>query len=651
MKELISVIVPCYNVESFVEKCILSIANQAYENLEIIAIDDCSKDRTYTILTNLKEKINNLTVYKNEKNIGLAATRNFGVKKSNGNYLGFIDSDDYIGELYYEKLMDKINNNTDVVVCDIILKDIEGNNLSGTISACVGEVNKENVVNNGLAASACNKLIKKEHLIKYPFLEGKINEDVASIIPIIVNCKNIEYVECVQYNYVQRNSSIQNSAFSEKRFDMFYSVETCLERIRESKNYEDLKSIIIFNQLILLYFYVITAQENFNIRYKLIKKFMEKQKELKLNENKYSNKFIKEQKRYEKIYFYIIKMLLNMRLASLTNLTIILKNQFKKYKDKIKGKYWAVISKLLIKKNIEFNHLEKEAKRQKRLKDEKIKISVIVPNYNYEKFLYKRIYSILAQTTKIHEVIILDDCSEDNSRVMIDEIVEKLNPYINIKKIYNEQNSGGAFKQWEKGFEMAVGDYVWIAEADDCCNKNLLKNIVKPIYKNKDIYISYADTAFINADDIIFLKSIKSEIDIRNTKHWDKNYINKGIDEIFNYSFLNCTIANVSSCIIKNGKYNDAFSKAIQYRQSGDWIFYVNIIKNGYISYINKPLNYYRVHGNNITSTMKKHKHLEEIKQIHNEINAIIDINEWHISEREKRYKFLEQAWKLDRGI
>ena len=126
-------------------------------------------------------------------------------------------------------------------------------------------------------------------------------------------------------------------------------------------------------------------------------------------------------------------------------------------------------------------------------------------------FLYQRIYSILYQKEKISELIILDDCSSDNSRELIDEIVEKTKDYINIKKVYNEENSGTAFKQWEKGFKEATGDYVWVAEADDYSDRNFLKNVLKPLKKDEDIVISYCDTAFIDKTGNIILKSIKNE--------------------------------------------------------------------------------------------------------------------------------------------
>ena len=157
-------------------------------------------------------------------------------------------------------------------------------------------------------------------------------------------------------------------------------------------------------------------------------------------------------------------------------------------------------------KTITFLDLLKEGKKQKNKKASKISITAVVPNYNYSDFLLQRVYSILYQTEKISELILLDDCSTDGSRKTIDEIVQKLEPYINVRKIYNETNSGTAFKQWQKGINEAKSDYVWIAEADDYCDKNMLKKLVKCIKKDKKISIAYVDTAFIDAKGKIICK-------------------------------------------------------------------------------------------------------------------------------------------------
>ena len=92
------------------------------------------------------------------------------------------------------------------------------------------------------------------------------------------------------------------------------------------------------------------------------------------------------------------------------------------------------------------------------------------------------------------------------------------------------------------------------------------------------------------------------------TGHWNRNYVFSGKNEFYNYTFLNCTIANVSSAVIKKGSYDQAFSIAKQYRQAGDWVFYANLMQLGKISYVAKTYNYYRVHNNNVSTVTKKRR-------------------------------------------
>ena len=301
----------------------------------------------------------------------------------------------------------------------------------------------------------------------------------------------------------------------------------------------------------------------------------------------------------------------------------------------------------VIKQDITMEDLINCAKKQRSMSSS-INLSVVIPNYNYEKFMFQRLYSILNQTEKVSEVIILDDCSKDNSRELIDKIYDNLKDIINIKKIYNETNSGSAFKQWNKGFTLAEGDYVWIAEADDYCDKKFLKNILAPIKNDKDIVLSYCDTAFINRDGNIFMKTIRNEIDIMKTGHWDSSYVNDGKKEIENYSFLNCTVANVSSVVFKKNDYSKYFELSGKFKQAGDWLFYVNVISEGKVAYTNKALNYYRLHGSNVTSTTKKQAHFDEIKKIHDYMRKNYKITKEQEKYIEERYEFLKKVWNLD---
>ena len=634
-KPLISVIVPIYKVEKYLKRCVDSIINQSYKNLEIILVDDGSPDLCPKICDNYSKKDKRIKVI-HKKNGGLSDARNKGLDIASGEYISFIDSDDYISENYFEELVKAmISNKADVAITDI--KTVYEDTGSEIINKAYTETQDLiGFVNTGLAASACNKLIKKSYYDKYKFEVGKINEDIAVIIPIMVHASKIVYVENVFYYYIQRNNSIQNSNFSDKRFDIINAVDLTLSRIEGIKNYDRIKDALVFNQIILLLIYVIPKIKNVFKRSSVITKFRKYTKKYDIQENAYYKRFLLDNGKKHKLYYGLYVGLAMNGLSLLSSFQILfyelLKNIFKpsiiqKYNDDV---------------------LIKRAIKNSNMPDYGIKISVVIPNYNYARFLGQRLDSILSQRVRLNEIIILDDCSTDNSREVIDKYINLLNNYINIKKIFNNKNTGTAFKQWKKGFENATGDYVWIAEADDYCNKNLLYYLVQPIIKNKGIMISYSDTAFIDIDGRVRVKSIKSEIDIQKTGHWDTDYINDGKDEISMYSYLNNTIANVSSCLIKNGNYEEFFNKSIEYKQAGDWIFYVNVMSLGKVSYKNKALNYYRVHGNNVSSVTKKEKHLNEILSIYDFINNHFEIEENRKKKQKERIGFLKDVWRIE---
>ena len=636
-QEKISVIVPCYNVEKYVSKCLDSLINQTYKNLEIICVEDCATDNTYNILKEYVKKDSRIKLIKNKKNGGLSYSRNEGIKNATGSYLSFIDSDDYVDNNFYEVLYKSLKKNkADISICD--MKVVYEDTKQESISKCCNyeEFNVVNVVNNGLAASACNKLFKKELFNDYLFEVGKVNEDIAVVIPALVHAKSIAYAPNVYYYYVQRGGSIQNSGFSDKRFDIFYGVDTTLDRIKGCKNYEDIKDALIYNQIIVVLIYIIPKIKDRKRRKEVLKKYNELSSKYNIRQNRYFGHFLLNCGKKHRIYY---KTLFK---TTCEKHYIVVNNLISTYNILHK-----LLKKPVISKNIDINIVIEAAKKQSVMKDENIKVSVVVPNYNYARFMNQRIYSILNQNYKLHELIILDDKSKDNSIEEINKIVNKIKKYVNVKTIYNEKNSGSAFKQWKKGFEEATGDYIWIAEADDYCEPNLIKNLVKPIKNNKNIMISYSDTAFIDTVGNITMKSINNEIDIQRTNHWKYNYVNNGLDEINNYSFLINSIANVSSCIIKKGDYSKFLSAAGKYKQAGDWLLYVEIMALGDIAYTSKALNYYRLHGNNVSATMKHQKHLDELNKLYEYYIERFNLNKDHKKKIKERIKFLKEAWNL----
>lgn len=637
MKEpKLSVIIAVYNTEKYVGKCLDSLFNQTYSNIELVVINDCSTDDSLKILKKYAKKYANMILIDNKENRGLSYSRNVGLENANGEYIGYIDSDDYVDSDYYEKLMKAIiKEKSDVAIADMKIVYEDGSFPDHVTKGCDGDLTKLNVVKNGLAASACNKVFKKDIISKYPFSEGKLNEDLAVILPAIISANKISYVEKTYYYYVQRGGSIQNSRFSDRRFDIFYGVELTLKRIKGCKDYNKISQAIIYEQLIVLLIYVIPKEKNIIRRYQILKKFNQLASKYNIRQNIYFWQFLEQQGRKHAIYYKIMFKLNCSHFYFLTDLFMLMYDAAR-----------AILKPKGIKINANIDDLKKLAYRQNKL-PQKVSVSAVIPNYNYKRFLYQRLYSILSQGIKLKEIIILDDCSTDGSKEEIDKIVEELKDIIPIKSVYNEINSGSAFKQWQKGFELAQGDYVWIAEADDYCSKKLLTKLTKPIIKNPDIIISYANTAFIDTVGNIMVKSIIPQIDIMQTGHWDNDYINDGKDEFNNYTYLNCTIANVSSTIIKNNNYQKYFKMSGKYKQCGDWLLYANIMQLGKVAYTKDVLNFYRVHGDNVSSVTKKEAHIKEMKQIHEYYDKTYGLNKTQKKEIQKRYKFLEKAWNL----
>lgn len=639
MKKKISVIMCVYNTAKYLNKSINSILNQTYENIEFIIINDGSTDESLTVLQkiikNNKSK-KEIILVDNKKNMGAAYCRNLGIEKASGEYIGFIDSDDYVDENYYNQLYEcLIKTKSDIAVCDI---QLISDDKTEVVSATTNSFSKLDFVNSSFAASSCNKLFKKDLIKKYPYPNGFTPDDIATVIPCLITAKKVAYVNNVYYNYIERNDSIQHMKYTDKKLDVFEVINMTLARIKNISGYDKYEEVLVFNQLILvLLYYIIPLNISIFKRTTILRKYSKNIKKYNIVHNKTFNHFLNEQGKFHRLYYKLIVLLNHLNLNFIASFIISFGHFYQKR-----------LVKNVIPCDINYQDIIELGKKQKLKKNTKKTISVIIPNYNYEDFILQRLYSILNQTVKIEEIIILDDHSTDNSQILIDKLVDDLSAYINITKVYNKKNSGSAFKQWEKGFKLAKSDYIWIAEADDYSNHHFLNKVLQPCLKDNDIIISYCDTAFINTKGKVILKSVKNQIDLLKSMHWNKNYIYDGIEEFNSYAYLNCTIANVSSCIIKNGNYNDLLKISTDFKQAGDWLFYANLMHKGKISYNKCILNYYRIHGNNVTSNTKKKNHLQEIKAVHQYFDETYKLNQIQKKQIEERYLYLKKTWNLN---
>lgn len=226
MSELISVIVPVYNVEKYIDKCISSIVKQTYENIEVILVDDGSTDSSGRLCDGWLEKDGRIKVF-HKVNGGLSDARNFGIDKAKGNYISFIDSDDYINQNLYEKLYNAlIKKEADMAICNYDFVDEKGNILNENPNVLKNETisqiecyQKLIIDYNFYYVTAVNKLYKKALFKDLRFPAGKIHEDEFIIHHLIEKCRRVTIIEDVLYYYVQREDSIMNSNFNLKRFD------------------------------------------------------------------------------------------------------------------------------------------------------------------------------------------------------------------------------------------------------------------------------------------------------------------------------------------------------------------------------------------------------------------------------------------------
>jgi glycosyltransferase involved in cell wall biosynthesis len=225
-------------------------------------------------------------------------------------------------------------------------------------------------------------------------------------------------------------------------------------------------------------------------------------------------------------------------------------------------------------------------------------VSIIIPNYNHELYLVKRIESCLNQTYRDFEVIILDDCSTDNSR----DIIESYRHHAKISRIvYNDANSGSPFKQWQKGFGFAEGDFIWIAESDDYADPKFLEVMMKSLSSTDDIVISYCRSVSIDKEDNI--TGLNMDADVMNGKKWNRDYVEWGYKELKLYLNYKNTIPNASAVVFRN---LPALSKKLNTRMKycGDWWFWKNMLQgNVKIAYSHLPLNYFRSHSGTTRSS------------------------------------------------
>lgn len=224
MNSLISVIVPIYNVEKYLARCVDSIVNQTYKNLEIILVDDGSPDLCPQMCDDYAEKESRIKVV-HKKNGGLSDARNAGIAVATGEYISFIDSDDYVSDDFFECLLDVMNKeNSDIAECSVV-KFYEVNRFdefSDDLSVKTYDTQDAMsalIAENPFHQHVWNKLYKTELVKDIPYAVDKLNEDEFWTYQVFGRANKVSKLNKTMYYYFQRNSSIMGVGYNIRRLD------------------------------------------------------------------------------------------------------------------------------------------------------------------------------------------------------------------------------------------------------------------------------------------------------------------------------------------------------------------------------------------------------------------------------------------------
>lgn len=249
----VSIIIPVYNCEPYLQECLDSIINQTYKNTEIILINDGSTDNSEKIIKRYLKKYSNIK-YKSQTNSGQSVARNKGLELATGDYIMFVDADDFIELNMIEKLLKPFDkNDIDISFCEYSIY-YEKNNIEKfqTINGLSKDPKREYIFS---PPSPCVKLFKAEFLKDFKFPEGIIYEDLAAI-PFLIAKANVYYVNEYLYYYRKNYSSTVGKAkFSKKRLDILKASEILYNNFKSSEYYIDYKEELDYLLINHLFFY------------------------------------------------------------------------------------------------------------------------------------------------------------------------------------------------------------------------------------------------------------------------------------------------------------------------------------------------------------------------------------------------------------
>ncbi|WP_296603992.1 glycoside hydrolase family 99-like domain-containing protein [Nocardioides sp.] len=255
------------------------------------------------------------------------------------------------------------------------------------------------------------------------------------------------------------------------------------------------------------------------------------------------------------------------------------------------------------------------------------RVSVVVPNYNYERFIGDRLRQVLDQTYPVYELIVLDDASTDGSVTAIHEAISDAAPHVRV--VVNEENSGSVFAQWRLGSQLATGDLVWIAEADDVADPTFLASLV-PEFWSSGTALVYSESRQLGADGSVLAHHYRDYVSDIHARDWTRRYRASGRDEITECLAIRNTIPNVSAVLFDATTLRLAMERVdlSELPTAGDWRVYLEVLQHGDLVFVSRALNGHRRHQHSVVASGLGRRHLMEIMAMQADIAERFSVSE-----------------------
>ncbi len=304
-KYKVSIIIPVYGVEKYISKCLESLVNQTLNDIEIIVVNDGTKDNSQKIIDKYVKKYPDKVKSFIKENGGQGSARNYGLKQANGDYIGYVDSDDYVELEMYEKLYNKaISDNLDIAICGNYNVSEDYKNKKVDLEFIKFEDNKINALFGKKAV--WNKIYKKSIVEKLEFRSKVWYEDFDFSIKAICSAKKIEYVNEPLYDYLLREGSTMNNSNVIRNLEILDAFNEIVKDKKYKKYYDIIEFLAIDHIYISTIVRVINAKVDKNIKIEVIDKLIDY-----MNNNFpdfRNNKYIETLSRNRKIIYNLINI-------------------------------------------------------------------------------------------------------------------------------------------------------------------------------------------------------------------------------------------------------------------------------------------------------------------------------------------------------